>query len=151
MGNLPPQSVVVNLVLRPLEARSQASRPLILAMLQYLGCGSGLSLCLRRVAAAAQVAAAGNRLRGLTTAAAQRRNYPNGRLIKTVFATMATGGSDGPQRLSDPKPKQRTNRLIHEKSPYLLQHAHNPVDWYPWGEEAFAKAKKEDKPIFLSV
>ncbi|XP_072339148.1 spermatogenesis-associated protein 20 isoform X1 [Scyliorhinus torazame] len=120
-------------------------------MLQYLGCGSGLSLCLRRVAAAAQVAAAGNRLRGLTTAAAQRRNYPNGRLIKTVFATMATGGSDGPQRLSDPKPKQRTNRLIHEKSPYLLQHAHNPVDWYPWGEEAFAKAKKEDKPIFLSV
>jgi uncharacterized protein len=44
-----------------------------------------------------------------------------------------------------------TNRLIHEKSPYLLLHAHNPVDWYPWGEEAFAKAKRESKPIFLSV
>ncbi len=44
-----------------------------------------------------------------------------------------------------------TNRLIHEKSPYLLQHAHNPVDWYPWGEEAFAKARTEDKPIFLSI
>src|SRR5215469_2492947 len=44
-----------------------------------------------------------------------------------------------------------TNRLAHEKSPYLLQHAHNPVDWYPWGEEAFAKARKENKPIFLSV
>jgi len=44
-----------------------------------------------------------------------------------------------------------TNRLIHEKSPYLLQHAHNPVDWYPWSEEAFEKAKKEDKPIFLSI
>jgi len=44
-----------------------------------------------------------------------------------------------------------TNRLIHEKSPYLLQHAHNPVDWYPWGQQAFDKAKKEDKPIFLSV
>ena len=44
-----------------------------------------------------------------------------------------------------------TNRLIHEKSPYLLQHAHNPVDWYPWGKEAFEKAKKENKPIFLSV
>jgi len=43
------------------------------------------------------------------------------------------------------------NRLIHEKSPYLLQHAHNPVDWYAWGEEAFEKAKKEDKPIFLSI
>ncbi|EFJ09906.1 hypothetical protein SELMODRAFT_1701, partial [Selaginella moellendorffii] len=43
------------------------------------------------------------------------------------------------------------NRLLHENSPYLLQHAHNPVDWYPWGEEAFAKAKAEDKPIFLSV
>ena len=38
-----------------------------------------------------------------------------------------------------------------EKSPYLLLHAHNPVDWYPWGEEAFAKAKRENKPIFLSV
>ncbi len=44
-----------------------------------------------------------------------------------------------------------TNRLINEKSPYLLQHAHNPVDWYPWGKEAFEKAKKENKPIFLSV
>lgn len=44
-----------------------------------------------------------------------------------------------------------TNRLISEKSPYLLQHAHNPVDWYPWGDEAFEKARKEDKPIFLSI
>jgi uncharacterized protein len=44
-----------------------------------------------------------------------------------------------------------TNKLIHEKSPYLLQHAHNPVDWYPWGDEAFAKARAERKPIFLSV
>ena len=43
------------------------------------------------------------------------------------------------------------NRLAKEKSPYLLQHAHNPVDWHPWGPEAFAKAKKEKKPIFLSV
>ncbi len=46
---------------------------------------------------------------------------------------------------------KKSNRLIHEKSPYLLQHAFNPVDWYPWGEEAFEKALKEDKPIFLSV
>jgi uncharacterized protein len=46
---------------------------------------------------------------------------------------------------------EHTNRLAHEKSPYLLQHAHNPVEWYPWGEEAFAKARKENKPIFLSV
>jgi len=43
------------------------------------------------------------------------------------------------------------NRLAGEKSPYLLQHRHNPVDWYPWGKEAFAKARREDKPIFLSV
>jgi uncharacterized protein YyaL (SSP411 family) len=43
------------------------------------------------------------------------------------------------------------NALIHEKSPYLLQHAHNPVDWFPWGEAAFRKAREEDKPIFLSV
>ncbi len=44
-----------------------------------------------------------------------------------------------------------TNRLIKEQSPYLLQHAENPVDWYPWGEEAFAKARAENKPIFLSI
>lgn len=44
-----------------------------------------------------------------------------------------------------------TNNLINETSPYLLQHAHNPVDWFPWSEEAFEKAKKENKPIFLSV
>jgi len=46
---------------------------------------------------------------------------------------------------------KHTNRLINETSPYLLQHAHNPVDWYPWGEEALQKAKGEDKPILLSV
>lgn len=45
----------------------------------------------------------------------------------------------------------KSNELIHEKSPYLLQHAYNPVNWYPWGAEAFEKAKKEDKPIFLSI
>jgi uncharacterized protein YyaL (SSP411 family) len=45
----------------------------------------------------------------------------------------------------------RQNRLASEKSPYLLQHADNPVDWYPWGEEAFARASKENKPIFLSI
>jgi uncharacterized protein YyaL (SSP411 family) len=43
------------------------------------------------------------------------------------------------------------NRLAHENSPYLLQHANNPVDWYPWGEEALTKARAEDKPIFLSI
>ncbi len=46
---------------------------------------------------------------------------------------------------------QYTNRLILEPSPYLLQHAHNPVNWYPWGEEAFVRAKKEKKPVFLSI
>ena len=44
-----------------------------------------------------------------------------------------------------------TNHLIHETSPYLLQHAHNPVNWYPWGEEALQKAKQEDKPILVSI
>ena len=45
----------------------------------------------------------------------------------------------------------QSNSLINEKSPYLLQHAHNPVNWFPWGEEAFNKARVEDKPIFLSI
>jgi len=47
--------------------------------------------------------------------------------------------------------KGASNRLINEKSPYLLQHARNPVNWYPWGEEVFQKAKEEDKPVFLSI
>ena len=46
---------------------------------------------------------------------------------------------------------KHTNRLVHETSPYLLQHAHNPVDWYPWGEEALERAKREQKPILLSI
>ncbi|MGB9879985.1 MAG: thioredoxin domain-containing protein, partial [Anaerolineae bacterium] len=43
------------------------------------------------------------------------------------------------------------NRLVNESSPYLRQHADNPVDWYPWGEEAFAQARATDRPIFLSI
>jgi len=50
-----------------------------------------------------------------------------------------------------PNPEKKPNRLINEKSPYLLQHAYNPVDWYPWNQEAFDKAKAENKPIFLSI
>jgi hypothetical protein len=49
------------------------------------------------------------------------------------------------------KEHQSANHLIHEKSPYLLQHAYNVVDWYPWGDEAFEKANRENKPIFLSI
>jgi uncharacterized protein YyaL (SSP411 family) len=48
-------------------------------------------------------------------------------------------------------PPRHTNRLAHETSPYLLQHAHNPVDWYPWGPEALERARREDKPILLSI
>ncbi|HJP17925.1 MAG TPA: thioredoxin domain-containing protein [Nitrospinota bacterium] len=49
------------------------------------------------------------------------------------------------------KSDKHYNRLINEKSPYLLKHAENPVDWYPWGDEAFKKAREEDKPVFLSI
>lgn len=47
--------------------------------------------------------------------------------------------------------KNTPNRLINEKSPYLLQHAYNPVQWYPWGKEAFEKAQLLNKPVFLSI
>jgi uncharacterized protein YyaL (SSP411 family) len=47
--------------------------------------------------------------------------------------------------------ERKPNRLIHEKSPYLLQHAYNPVDWYPWGEEAFERARDRNVPVFLSI
>ncbi|MBM4456429.1 MAG: thioredoxin domain-containing protein [Chloroflexi bacterium] len=60
---------------------------------------------------------------------------------------MATSQPDRGQ----PAPAASQGRLIHETSPYLLQHAHNPVDWYPWGAEALARAQAEDKPILLSV
>ena len=50
-----------------------------------------------------------------------------------------------------PAKERIPNRLAKEKSPYLLQHANNPVDWFPWSEEAFQKAKMEDKAIFLSI
>jgi uncharacterized protein YyaL (SSP411 family) len=53
--------------------------------------------------------------------------------------------------MSRPDEHRHTNRLINETSPYLLQHAHNPVDWYPWGEEALVRARVEDKPILLSI
>jgi uncharacterized protein YyaL (SSP411 family) len=51
----------------------------------------------------------------------------------------------------EPKGEKKPNRLIHEKSPYLLQHAYNPVDWYPWSDEAFEEAKAQDKPVFVSI
>ncbi len=63
-----------------------------------------------------------------------------------AIALMAACADDGNTSMH-----LHTNRLSKETSPYLLQHAHNPVDWYPWGEEAFAKARSEDKPIFLSI
>jgi uncharacterized protein YyaL (SSP411 family) len=69
-----------------------------------------------------------------------------GLLALTWFVTSSDASAD-----RTPARSEHTNRLSHEKSPYLLQHAHNPVDWYAWGEEAFAKARRENKPIFLSV
>jgi uncharacterized protein len=62
---------------------------------------------------------------------------------------LVTSGENGAEH--KPARPEHTNRLAQEKSPYLLQHAHNPVDWYPWGEDAFAKARRENRPIFLSV
>jgi uncharacterized protein YyaL (SSP411 family) len=67
-----------------------------------------------------------------------------------VVATASSIGAAQAPAQGKSKP-MHTNRLSHEKSPYLLQHAHNPVDWYAWGTEAFEKARKEDKPIFLSI
>src|SRR6266436_547818 len=60
-------------------------------------------------------------------------------------------GATFPCQAAEPSPTVSTNALAREKSPYLLQHAHNPVEWFPWGEEAFARARAENKPILLSV
>ncbi|HEV7514660.1 MAG TPA: thioredoxin domain-containing protein, partial [Thermoanaerobaculia bacterium] len=60
-------------------------------------------------------------------------------------------GHCGRQRETTAREHRPANRLARESSPYLLLHAHDPVDWYPWGEEAFTQARQEGKPIFLSV
>ncbi|MBV8878657.1 MAG: thioredoxin domain-containing protein [Planctomycetaceae bacterium] len=70
--------------------------------------------------------------------------------MRVLFALLLLISQDDPGNEKKMEHKH-TNRLAKEKSPYLLQHAHNPVDWYPWGPEAFAKSRKEDKPIFLSI
>ena len=64
---------------------------------------------------------------------------------------MFIADSNLPERMVCLKKQGKPNALINETSPYLLQHAYNPVNWYPWGEEAFSKAKSEGKPIFLSI
>ena len=66
-------------------------------------------------------------------------------------AAIGCGESQNETSNEVPVTDQHTNRLANEQSPYLLQHQHNPVNWYPWGEEAFAKAKAENKPVFLSI
>src|SRR5208283_4309230 len=64
---------------------------------------------------------------------------------------MLPGDKPDPDLQPSGPQKRLPNRLVHEKSPYLLQHAYNPVDWYPWGNEAFSRATQENKPVFLSV
>ncbi len=71
-------------------------------------------------------------------------------LLPQIGTAMDDESADKKSKSTENK-KQHTNRLAGETSPYLLLHAHNPVDWYPWGTEAFEKAKKENKPIFLSI
>ena len=70
------------------------------------------------------------------------------RILSIAFALLLAGA--GPQD-KEKYPDGAKNRLIYEKSPYLRQHADNPVDWYPWGKEAFEKAEKEGKPVFMSI
>ncbi|MBL7226032.1 MAG: thioredoxin domain-containing protein [Desulfobacteraceae bacterium] len=73
------------------------------------------------------------------------------RLLLCLLFILAALSSGGHVCTADAKTRGASNLLIDEKSPYLLQHAGNPVNWYPWGEEAFQKARQEDKPIFLSI
>ncbi len=71
-----------------------------------------------------------------------------GVLLVLAFLSRGLGGT---VEEGEHAKRREPNRLIHEKSPYLLQHAYNPVDWYPWGQEAFEAARKSGKPIFLSI
>jgi uncharacterized protein len=68
-----------------------------------------------------------------------------------ALATVASAATGSQPRTDPPAPAIFTNRLINSNDPYLLLHAHNPVDWYPWGSEALERAKRENKPIFVSI
>jgi uncharacterized protein YyaL (SSP411 family) len=71
--------------------------------------------------------------------------------LRSALRAKGTDYEPRTRHLNDDETPKYTNRLILENSPYLLQHAHNPVDWYPWGDEAFERARREKKPVFLSV
>ncbi|KAJ1348294.1 hypothetical protein KIN20_003561 [Parelaphostrongylus tenuis] len=74
------------------------------------------------------------------------------RLILSNLQRLCRKGAIACLQISNMSTEKRfTNKLAHEKSPYLLQHRHNPIEWYPWGSEAFSKAKELNRPIFLSV
>ena len=71
--------------------------------------------------------------------------------LERALASQGSGYVPRAQHINENGSPQFTNRLIEESSPYLLQHAHNPVSWYAWSDEAFKRAKRENKPIFLSI
>lgn len=80
------------------------------------------------------------------------KNIGRNLFLYGLLFSIALIGSADESALKNPDGSWKwTNRLVHETSPYLLLHAHNPVEWYPWSDEALARAKKENKPIFLSV
>ena len=72
-------------------------------------------------------------------------------VLLSLLPLAGMAADSAPAPAVKPDAPKHTNRLSKEKSPYLLQHQHNPVDWYAWGEEAFDKAKKENKPVLLSI
>src|SRR5688572_3838581 len=81
----------------------------------------------------------------------QLSNHPF-HIIAVLFATLTVSCVSGQKNDDVMKDKPKfTNDLIHESSPYLLQHAHNPVNWMPWGPAAFEKAKAEDKLVLVSI
>src|SRR5262245_16333635 len=73
------------------------------------------------------------------------------RAVLAIVLFICVGHAFGAEPKGKQPPKHPANRLAKQSSPYLRLHAHNPVDWYPWGEEALAKAKRENKLIFLSI
>src|SRR6266566_7239540 len=74
-----------------------------------------------------------------------------GKIAVALIMMLLATGSDHPAPVVKETPKHPANHLAGQSSPYLLMHLHNPVDWHPWGPEAFAKAKKEGKLVFLSI
>ena len=126
-------------------ARRLASFPIAVSLLLIGACDPARKDAPEPRATAAAIVVEGDpRLPGVTTVDEALQEH-----LDRALASKGPEYVPRTRHLNEDGSPRFTNRLIEQSSPYLLQHAHNPVNWYPWSDEAFERAKRENKPIFL--